>query len=84
MKKTLLPLLGLSAALFFLSGCATQKTSTGRDTTFLAGVATVNTGSFQPPAANTVPTRLDRIVGRGNPSGTEYQFLWGLLTFTDY
>lgn len=84
MKKTLISTLGLAAALLFLSGCATQKTSTGRDTIFLAGIASVNTGSFQPPAQHSVDTRTDKIVGRGNPSGNEYQFLWGLFTFTNY
>jgi hypothetical protein len=84
MKKTLITL-GLCAfAASVFSGCATQKTRTGRNNTFLGGALAVNTGYYQPPAPTTVDVDGTQLFGRVNPSGDQVKLLWGLVTYTDY
>lgn len=82
--KLLLPL-GLGIAALTLSGCATQKTSYGRDTNILVGVARVKSGSFAPTPINTFAFNVNEVVGNmGDVSGTQTSLLWGMITLNDY
>ncbi len=77
--------LGLCAFLASVfAGCATQKTRTGRNNTFLGGLAVVNTGSYVPPSATTNHIDGTAFDGRVNPSGDEIKLFWGAITYTDY
>ena len=76
------PLFALAAALVVLSGCATQKTKTGRNVSVLGGLIDVKSGSYQSAS----PTTIDvdgNMVGRNNPGGTKTSLLWGLFTVTN-
>ena len=83
--KTLLPF-GLAIAALTLTGCATQKTSYGRDTNVLAGVVRVKNGSYATTPINTVEliSPNDIIGNMGDISGTQTSILWGLFTVNDY
>jgi hypothetical protein len=83
--KTLLPL-GLGIAALTLSGCATHKTSYGRDTNILAGLVRVKQGSYAATPVNTieVPGPNDLIGNMGDVSGTQTSVFWGLFTINDY
>lgn len=78
--------LGLCAfAASIFSGCATQKTRTGRSNTFFGGLAEVNTGSYLPVSPLTViPLDGTQFLGRVNPSGDQVKLLWGAITYSDY
>ncbi len=83
-SKTLLAL-GLCAfAAAIFSGCSTQKTRTGRNNSYLGGLAQVNTGSYMPVGPLTIPIDGTEALGRVNPSGDEVKLLWGAITWTDY
>jgi hypothetical protein len=84
-SKTLLAL-GLCAfAASIFSGCATQKTRTGRNNTFFGGLAEVNTGSYIPSSPLTIiPLDGTQFLGRVNPSGDEFKLFWGAISCTDY
>ena len=85
MKSKTLLTLGLCAlAASVFSGCATQKTSSGRNNTFLGGLAQVNTGSYMPAPPITDHIDGTQLFGRVNPSGDEIKLLWGAITYTDY
>jgi hypothetical protein len=83
-SKTLLTLGLCAVAASVFSGCATQKTRTGRNNTILGGLATINTGSYKPVVPATIDGDFTKFVGFTNPSGTETTFLWGAFTLTDY
>ena len=76
------PLFALAAALVVLSGCATQKTKTGRNVSFLGGLVDVKSGSYQSAPATTLEVD-GNMVGRSNPGGTKTSILWGLFTVTN-
>jgi hypothetical protein len=83
-SKTILAL-GLCAfAASVFSGCATQKTRTGRNNTFFGGLAEVNTGNYMPSGPITIPLDGTQFLGRVNPSGDQVKLLWGAITYTDY
>lgn len=83
-SKTLLAL-GLCAfAASVFSGCATQKTRSGRNNSFLGGLVVVNTGSYLPPGPNNIHVDGTRFDGRVNPSGDEVSLFWGAFSYTDY
>lgn len=83
-SKTLLTL-GLCAfAVSVFSGCATQKTRSGRNNSFLGGLVVFNTGSYMPPGPNTIDVDATQFLGRVNPSGDELKLLFGAVTYTDY
>lgn len=80
--KALLP---LGLCLVLAAGCATQKTRTGRNNNYAAGLVSVNTGHFGPVTPNTINVNTNEIVGNmANPSGTQVKLFWGLITFHDY
>lgn len=82
--KTLLPL-GLGIAALAFTGCATQKTSYGRDTNILAGVARVKTGCYTATPVNTIDFNWNDTLGNSaDVSGTQTSLLWGLFTINDY
>jgi hypothetical protein len=83
--KTLLPL-GLGIAALALTGCATQKTSYGRDTNVLAGVVRVKHGAYANTPVNTieVPGPNELFGNMADVSGTQTSILWGLFTINDY
>lgn len=77
-----IPLYAVATAMAVLSGCATQKTTTGRNVSVLGGLVDVKTGSYQSASA----TSLDlngSMAGRNNPGGTKTSLLWGLFTVTN-
>jgi len=82
--KILLPLGLCALAVSVFSGCATQKTGSGRNNTFFGGLAEVNTGSYIPAGATTIDIDGTKFDGRVNPSGDEVKLLWGAITYTDY
>ena len=84
-KKFLLPLV-LVSAVALLSGCATQKTRTGRSTNVLFGLVTVDKGNFQPsPINTTLELNTNQVVGNsGKVSGTQVKLAWGAVTINDY
>ncbi|AKC83568.1 hypothetical protein IMCC26134_13710 [Verrucomicrobia bacterium IMCC26134] len=84
-KKLLLPLV-LVSAVAILSGCATQKTRTGRSTNVLFGLVTVDKGGFQPAPINTaLELNTNQVSGNaGKVSGTQVKIAWGAFTINDY
>ncbi len=84
-KSILLPLVLVSAAAI-LSGCATQKTRTGRNTNLLFGLVTVDKGGYQPAPINSalVLNSNDVVGNAGKVSGTQVKLGWGVLTVNDY
>lgn len=84
MKSLALLTLGLVSAAF-LTGCATQKTSSGRITNVGAGLVKVQSGSYQPPKPTTIDFNLNEAIGNSADSaGTETTLLWGLITLNAY
>lgn len=81
--KRLIPCLIALVVACAVTGCATQKTKTGRDTNLLGGLARVDSGAYQAASPTTVGMDVSDAVGRNNPSGTKVSLLWGLFTFTD-
>lgn len=84
-SKTLLTLAICAVAASLFSGCSTQKTRTGRNNSFLGGLFTYNSGSYQPvPNTTFVPIDGTKYLGRVNPSGTNVSALWGTVMLHDY
>lgn len=81
--KRFAPLLAVVVLACLATGCATQKTKNGRNTTLLGGLARVDAGSYQAAPATTIPLEGANLLGRNNPSGTQVSVLWGLFTYTD-
>lgn len=86
MKKSLLLPLALVTVVAVLSGCATQKTRTGRNTNLLFGAITIEKGAYQPtPVGTASEANFNEILGNaGKVSGTQVKLGWGAVTINDY
>jgi hypothetical protein len=86
MKKTILLPLVLVSAAAILSGCATQKTRTGRTTNVLFGLVTVDKGGYQPtPIVVASDFNSNEYFGNaGKVSGTQVKLAWGAFSLNDY
>jgi predicted small secreted protein len=86
MKKTFILPLTLVVAVAILSGCATQKTRTGKKTSVLGGFVTVEKNEFQPvPITSAFVINTNETFGNaGKVSGTQVKIAWGSITLNDY
>jgi hypothetical protein len=74
----------LAFALLAFTGCSTTKTYAGRNTSILAGLAEVESKSYQPPEPTTIVVSSADDRPGSKLSGKRVSLFWGLFTFADY